>query len=344
MFQEVNVTRILHIDQMNLFIRCFASLPFTNDQGEHVGALFGCLNSYCSLIKKFEPDIVLVAWEGKDSSKRRRDLMPEYKGGRKFHGFNKSVFGDDVEAETKALQNQLTRLKQYITNLPFYQASIDYLEADDLIGYSVEHLFNDEENFQNIIVSYDRDYVQLVGKGTALYRPVKSKDYPKGQFCTEDSVIEEMGCHPRNYLIVKCIVGDTSDAINGISGVGIKTVAKDFECLRALKNGTDIYTTEDIFDICDCKLAEDPKKNKKYGKYLEHRELIERNYKLMQLLDPNISITSVQAIERTFTNFVPKFKNTSFRLMLVKDSIAPRNITSWIDALTNIHPKSISFE
>ena len=325
----------------NLFLRNFATLPLTNDRGEHVGALFGCLQSYAMYLEDFKPDIVLCAWEGKGSAKRRREILKEYKEGRKFTGFNK-IFEGDPEAETAALKDQLKKLREYLTVMPFYQASVDFLEADDLIACCTQHVFNDPEQFENIIVSCDKDYIQLVNEYTALFRPVKTKKNRKGVFETVQTITEDLSCHPNNYILVKSIIGDTSDAIKGIAGVGIKTVVKNFPFLKTLKESDDIYNTNDIFEYANKRIQED--KDVKYQKYIDNKDLILRNYELMQLLAPNVSAVSMKTIEQTFTNFTPRFKNTQFRIMLLRDNISPKRIDKWIDLLTNLKPTQIQIQ
>ena len=81
--------KVLLIDLMNMFVRNFSAMRLTNDDGEHVGGAFGTLNSLQYQIKKHNPDIVSVVWEGKGSSERRRKKLKEYKEGRKFRGLNR---------------------------------------------------------------------------------------------------------------------------------------------------------------------------------------------------------------------------------------------------------------
>jgi len=332
-------TTVLYIDQLNMFIRNFAALNLTNDKGDNVSGIYGCLQSYTSVINKFNPDVVLVAWEGRGSSKRRKAIMESYKQDRTFTGFNRSYEGNPEE-EKKAFWGQIDRVREYIKDLPFYQASIEYLEADDLIAYCVENIFDDEE-FENVIVSTDRDYFQLVSDRTKVFRPVKTKAAPTGQIVDSDFVKFETGCHPGNYILYKCLCGDKSDGIIGISGVGQKTFTKDFPFVVDLKESGDIYNIQDLLDYSSVKLAEGVKR---YKKYISNKALIEKNYKVMQLLTPDMSNAAIQNIERTFTNFTPKFKSTQFRIKLITDSMSPRNITRWVDGFTNIRPRKISFE
>ena len=99
--------KVLFIDLMNMFVRCFSSIRLSNDDGLHVGGVFGTLNSLQSQIKMHSPDIVSVVWEGKGSSERRRRTLKEYKEGRKFRGLNRQFqYSQEDEKESFARQLQ----------------------------------------------------------------------------------------------------------------------------------------------------------------------------------------------------------------------------------------------
>ena len=330
--------KVLYIDQLNLFIRNFATLPTFNDNGEHVGALFGTLNSYVSLLKKHQPDIVLCAWEGKGSSDRRKKITSEYKEGRVFRGFNK-VFEGNLEKEQMAFKDQLKKMREYNTMLPFHQFSVDFLEADDVIAYISQKIFNDPEYFDNIIITSDRDYFQIINENTNVFRPIRTKENKTGKLYGIEDVVEETGCHPENYIILKCITGDASDNVTGIKGVGQKTVLKYFPFLNSPKAPNDIYKINDIIKFSEEQVE---KKILTYQKIVDNKELLLRNYELMQLLNPNISLASIKAIEQTFTNRIPKFKITPFRFLLLRDNISPKNASIWTDVISNVHPKKIT--
>lgn len=331
---------VLLVDMMNLFVRNFSSLPFSNDDGKHVGGIFGCLNSFNMLVNRFHPDVICAVWEGKGSSKRRRELMEEYKAGRKFTGFNKAVFGDDEKAESESFSMQLTRMREYIKILPFYQLSVELLEADDVIAYLCHHFFSDDEWF-NIAVTTDKDYYQIVSENTNLFRPVKTKESKTGVIVDEQAIMDEYGCHPHNFPILKAIAGDKSDGIDGMPRVGMATAVKDFPFLSSLKDDGDIYTIEDILTHAKTMLEADPKRNAKYSKYIEQQDLLYRNFKLMQLLRPNMSSLAQKQIHQTFTNYTPRFDSIKFRMMLMADQISPRNIQRWVDGFSYIVPLPI---
>lgn len=314
--------KVLLIDLMNMFVRNFSAVRLTNDNGEHVGGVYGTLNSLQSQIKKHNPDIVSVVWEGKGSSERRRRTLKEYKEGRKFRGLNRH-FEYSQEDETQSFARQLQLLKECLDLLPVYQPAVQYLEADDQIAYSCRTFFKDEAK---VIVSTDRDFFQLVDSNTTIYRPVKTKENPKGEMIDMDYMVEKEDVFPPNYALLKAIVGDKSDNISGISGVGEKSVKRDFPLLS---------TNEDM-DVDSVLEYAHNQKNKKYQKYIDNEELIRRNYKIVQLLDIDVNIQSIQALEKSYENKDLKFNSYQLRLKLMSEDISPTNIDNWISSFMSV--------
>ena len=314
--------KVLLIDLMNMFVRNFSAVRLTNDNGEHVGGVYGTLNSLQSQIKKHNPDIVSVVWEGKGSSERRRRTLKEYKEGRKFRGLNRH-FEYSQEDESESFARQLQLLKECLDLLPVYQPAVQYLEADDQIAYSCRTFFKDEAK---VIVSTDRDFFQLVDNNTSVYRPVKTKENPKGEMIDMDYMVEKEDVFPPNYALLKAIVGDKSDNINGISGVGERSVKRDFPLLS---------TNEDM-DVDNVLEYASNQKNKKYQKYIDNEDLLRRNYKIVQLLDVDVNIQSIQALEKSYENKDLKFNSYQLRLKLLSEDISPSNIDNWISSFMSV--------
>lgn len=314
--------KVLLIDLMNMFVRNFSAVRLTNDNGEHVGGVYGTLNSLQSQIKKHNPDIVSVVWEGKGSSERRRRTLKEYKEGRKFRGLNRH-FEYSQEDESESFARQLQLLKECLDLLPVYQPAVQYLEADDQIAYSCRTFFKDEAK---VIVSTDRDFFQLVDNNTSVYRPVKTKENPKGEMVDMNYMVEKEDVFPPNYALLKAIVGDKSDNINGISGVGEKSVKRDFPLLS---------TNEDM-DVDNVLEYASNQKNKKYQKYIDNESLLRRNYKIVQLLDVDVNIQSIQALEKSYENKDLKFNSYQLRLKLLSEDISPSNIDNWISSFMSV--------
>ena len=314
--------KVLLIDLMNMFVRNFSAVRLTNDNGEHVGGAFGTLNSLQSQIKKHNPDIVSVVWEGKGSSERRRRTLKEYKEGRKFRGLNRH-FEYSQEDETVSFARQLQLLKECLDLLPVYQPAVQYLEADDQIAYSCRNFFKNEAK---VIVSTDRDFFQLVDSNTTIYRPVKSKENPKGEMIDLNYMMEKEFVFPPNYALLKAIVGDKSDNITGISGVGEKSVKRDFPLLSVKED----MGVDDILEYANSQ------KNSKYQKYIDNEELLRLNYKIVQLLDIEVNMQSIVALEKSYENKDLKFNPYQLRLKLMSEDISPNNIDNWVSSYMSV--------
>ena len=314
--------KVLLIDLMNMFVRNFSAMRLTNDDGEHVGGAFGTLNSLQYQIKKHNPDIVSVVWEGKGSSERRRKKLKEYKEGRKFRGLNR-YFEYSQEDESVSFARQLQLVKECLDVLPVYQPAVQYLEADDQIAYSCRNFFKDDAK---IIISTDRDFFQLVDERTAIFRPVKTKENPKGELIDLDWMMQKEDVFPPNYALLKAIVGDKSDNIRGVSGVGEPTAKTDFPLLNKMEES-------DVDDVLEYAGKQE---DKRYGKYIDNAELMKRNYEIVQLLDIDVNMQSIQALEKSYENKELKFNSYQLRLKLLGENISPSNIDNWVSTFMSV--------
>ena len=320
--------KVLLIDLLNMFVRCFSSLRLTNDDGEHVGGVYGTINSLQSQIKKHKPDIVSVVWEGKGSAERRRKMLKEYKEGRKFRGLNRH-FEYSQEDESESFAKQLQFLKECLDVLPVYQPAVQFLEADDQIAYSCRNFFKNEDK---IIVSTDKDFFQLVDNNTTIFRPVKTHDNPDGEFVDLQWMVERENIFPPNYALLKAIVGDKSDNIPGVKGVGEKTAKREITFL----------TDEIDYDVDGLMEFVKTNKNKKYQKYIDNEELIRNNYRLVQLLDIDVNIQSIQALEKSYERKEIKFNSYQLRLKLLSENISPNNIDNWVSTFMSVQSEPIT--
>ena len=84
-------------------------------------------------------------------------------------------------------------------------------------------------------------------------------------------------------------------------------------------------------------------KNQKYKKYIENSGLIERNYKLVQLLNVDVSLQSIQALEKCYENKEMKFNSYKLRINLLNENISPNNIDNWVSVFNSVHPEPITF-
>mgnify|MGYP003346865087 CR=1 FL=1 len=236
--------RILLIDGLNLFLRNFAVLNYINPQGIHIGGLGGFLRSLGSLVKQLQPTAVYIIFDGVGSSINRKNLLPEYKSNRNINRINANVF-DKIDDENESKADQIGRLIQYLQCLPIKILSLDKVEADDIIAFlSVETTKN--EKTKTYIVSSDKDFLQLVDNNITVYAAMEKKFY------TPTSVKEKYGLQPYNFLTYKALMGDGSDKIPGVKGLGDKKLVKLFPELFEDKR----CTVEDIFEISKTKYEE----------------------------------------------------------------------------------------
>lgn len=267
--------RRLLLDSNNFFLRSWFCVPTLSKNGEHIGGITGYFNSFQKLLKLTNPDSIIITWDGGGGSQRRRSICDSYKNRRRSLHLNRVVSGVAKEAEIENQVWQMSQLYEMFSYLPVSQFMIENVEADDVIAFLVR---GSED--QNIIVSSDKDFFQLLNKNTIMYRPVENEIYTS-QMCHQ-----KFGVYPRNFVIARSITGsgDKSDGISGVEGIGWK---KLFKFLPFLSEDRDVLLDE-IFDYCIANNLHE---------ILSYRSQVETNYKLMNLSTPLISFTSSQLIE-----------------------------------------------
>ena len=318
---------VLFIDLLNLYCRSFASVPLTNDNGEHVGGVYGSLNALQSYVKRFEPSECIIAWEGSQSGERRRKKLKEYKEGRKMVGMRRGFTTSDVD-EKEAFARQLELLKNSLDHLPMKQVAVKYLAADDAIAYMAKKVIDKK----SIIITTDRDYLQLVDENISVFRPVKTKENPTGEMINLEWMHKKENIHPYNYALLKAIVGDKSDNITGVKGIGEKTARKDIHLL---------WSAHEEFDIDDLFKWLLTRKEKKYQKYLDNEDLIRLNYKIVQLLELEISLASIDSLRNSYISETPKFNSYQFRINLLSEDISPTNLDNWMASFSILQDKPV---
>ena len=282
------LSSILIIDGLNTFLRSFTMINHMNPDGHHIGGLTGFLKSVGYAIRMSDPTKVVIVFDGVGGSSARRNLFPAYKANRNTSRMtNYSIFSSKDE-EQESINNQISRLIQYLQCLPVTVISIDGLEADDIIGYLANKFQAHEETARVTIMSADKDFLQLVSPKVHCYSPTKKKIY------TPKDVLEEFGVSSNNFLNYKILMGDTSDNIPGISGLGPKKLIKLFpELVSDIK----IELDEIISSSAD-KVDE----NKLYLAVVERRHQLLINHQLMSLDGSFLSPENKQLVKDAFNN------------------------------------------
>ena len=297
--------RILIIDGLNTFIRSFAVNPSVNEDGIHVGGMTGFLHSIGYAIRNIKPTRVIICFDGKGGSQRRRKLFPDYKATRRVkHRMTRINEFNSVDDERVAMAQQLQRLSQYLEQLPITVMSIENIEADDAMAYISQQVY---PTSQCILMSTDRDFLQLVDSRVQVWSPTKKKFYDS------ESVQQEFSINSKNFILLKCITGDGSDNIPGIRGAGIKSLQKR---LPLLFENRKIELSEVIDYVKNNSDAT------KLGQALKDSEdLLNTNYRLMQLEDVEISGHAKESIMNIVHADISRLNKRKFEQMVLEDNI-----------------------
>ena len=208
--------KVLIIDGLNTFIRCFSAIPTLNDDGAHVGGIVGFLRSIGYAIRTIRPTRTVIVFDGKGGSNRRRKLFPEYKANRTMsERLNRSYDFNTKEDEHQSMIMQLTRVIDYLDYLPITTITIENIEADDTMAYVTKQIL---KTSQIVLMSTDKDFLQLVNSRVSVWSPTKKKMYDPPK------VLEDYGMPSHNFAVYRAIDGDKSDNIDGVRGWGLKTI------------------------------------------------------------------------------------------------------------------------
>ena len=309
-------TRTLLIDGLNLFFRNFAMMNMVNPDGIHIGGLGGFFRSLGAMIRQTQPDKVYVIFDGASSTVNRKNLVPEYKSGRNEQRVTNWEVFDSLADEHDSKVDQIVRVIQYLKTLPVKTLILDKVEADDIIAYLCNKLPN-QPNDKLFIVSSDKDFLQLVNQNVIVYRPMEKKYY------TEDVMREKYKMPAKNFILYKTLLGDSSDKIKGIKGLGEKGIFKKFP---ELTEG--VLTFDDVFNICEQKF----KDHVVYARVIQGVDELEKNYKIMDLTNPMIGENDKKYLDEVVKtkdlNYIPD----QFIAMYNEDKLGGmiRNLDYWL--------------
>ena len=202
--------KIILIDGNNLMFRSYYATAYSgnlmkNSKGFYTNALYGFVNMMNKIIESEKPTHMAVAFDiGKNF---RKDLYKEYKDGR-----NKTP---------DELKMQMPVAKKILDAMGIKHYEVENYEADDIIGTLSKRAYIDPD-FEALIVSSDKDLLQLINEEIEV-KCLKSKDYIRYNV---NSFKEEYGFDPIRIIDLKALMGDASDNIPGVKGIGEKTAIK----------------------------------------------------------------------------------------------------------------------
>ena len=299
----MNPRRVMILDGLNMFFRAYIVNPSLSSNGQPIGGIVGFLKILQKLCRQVKPDHIIVTWDGAGGSARRKSANKNYKEGRKPIRLNRDIrnLSENEELQNKMWQH--LRLFEYINLMPISQIMIDNIEADDVIAAVVNLPYLKDD--QKVIISSDKDFIQLCDDKTVLFRPIQD------EVLNENRVVEKYGIHPTNFALARAICGDKSDNLPGVAGIGLKTISKRFSFLSEAKN----YCLDDVLKEC----KETESKLKVYQNIIDNEQLIRGNYQLMQLYAPNISYVAKEKIKNSVEELDYSLNKTSIRAMMIED-------------------------
>jgi 5'-3' exonuclease len=297
-------------------------MNIVNHDGVHIGGLGGFIRSIGSLINQIQPTAVYVVFDGVGSSTNRKNLLPEYKSGRHTSRITNWEVFEDLDDEHNSKIDQIVRLVHYLKCLPIRTVSIDKSEADDIIAFYSTHLV-EKYNSKVVIVSSDKDFLQLVNNDVTVWRPMEKTYY------TKQLIEEKHGCLAENFILYKVLMGDNSDKIPGIKGLGEKGLFKKFPELKERP-----LTLDDIYNISVEKLKE----HVVYARVVNDIKRLETNYKIMDLSKPLIDDNDEVVLKAIAASSTPTLNPEAFLRLYNEDGIGKmiRNIEFWIKDIFKI--------
>ena len=212
--------KVVMIDGNNLMFRSYYATAYTgnmmkNSKGFPTNALYGFTNMINKIISEEKPKYVIVAFDkGKTF---RHDNYHEYKAGR--------------IAMPEDLKVQFPVAKEMLDEMGIKWFEIDGYEADDIIG-TFSEMVKKDDNYYGLIVSSDKDLLQLINDNI-IVKLLKTKDYI---MMDRNTFIETYGVEPNKMIDIKGLMGDSSDNIPGVPGIGEKTALKLLQEFGSVEN------------------------------------------------------------------------------------------------------------
>ena len=212
--------KIVLIDGHSILNRAFYGLPdMTTSQGEHTNAVLGFLNIMFKILDEEKPDYLAVAFDTHHPT-FRHEMYTEYKGTRKG-------MPEELREQVPVMKEVLTAMNITVIEKPGY-------EADDILGTLARTA--EKEGNQVALVSGDRDLLQLASKKIKIRIPKTKRTGTEIEDYLEEDVLERYHVTPEQFIDLKGLMGDASDNIPGVPGIGEKTAGKLIETYHSIEN------------------------------------------------------------------------------------------------------------
>ncbi|WP_308653173.1 5'-3' exonuclease H3TH domain-containing protein, partial [uncultured Anaerococcus sp.] len=285
---------VMLIDGSSLIFRAFFALPnLSNNDGVMTNGVYGFLTMYRNAFDKYKPDYVLVAFD-RSSKTFRNDEYKDYKANR--------------DKTPNELSYQFGILKDVLDSMGVKYTDLDGFEADDIVGTYAE--MAKEAGDRAVLITGDRDYLQLVDDDILVY--LTKKGVSDTVEYTVEKIEEEYGITPKQLIDVKGLMGDKSDNIPGVDGIGEKR-ALDF--IRKYGSIENLY--DNLDDISGKKTKENLENgeavaymSKKIGTIVTHAP-VEFEYDDLALGEPDIPGLREKFSKLNFNKFLEELDGSS---------------------------------
>jgi DNA polymerase-1 len=317
------VSKTLLVDGDNLFKIGFHGVKELYNDGSHIGGVYHFINTIRRFLDEGQLDKVVVFWDGKYNSSIRKQLYPQYKANRR-QDMNEDKYASYLE--------QKSRVKDYLEEVFVRQVEMEDNEADDLIAYYCKIATNE----QITIFSADKDLTQLINERVTIFSPIVKQYYKFGDKIT----INKVEIPHYNVLLCKIFTGDKSDNIDGIEGLGEKTLIKYFPQMQEKP-----CTIEELLDNARNIPQKKPIKtllNILTGKTkstILGEEFYNTNKKIVDLSNPLITDDGKTLVEQIYTDTIDPtdrgYKN--LMRMMMEDGLfkyLPKDDEAWVNFLT----------
>lgn len=298
--------KIIIIDGYALIFRAYYAFikttSFTTTNGEPTGAVFGFIKMVLSALNTQKPDYVVVAWDSGGKT-FRNDLYKEYKANRK-----------ETPDELKI---QIPLIKEAVDKLDISSITMENYEADDVIGTLCKKLRNNND-LDVIVLSGDKDLLQLVGDNVKVM--ASKKGVSEFKIYDSEAVKEKWGVVPEKIIDLFALIGDSSDNIPGVKGIGKKGAEK-------LLN--EFSSIDEIFDNIE-KVRNT--RNKNILKKDDAKKSAELSKELVTIntdLDINIDLEKFETYDFTTKEAIEFFNR--FELNSIKKSELPKKTNHGVE-------------
>lgn len=286
--------KVMLIDGSSLIFRAFFALPnLTNADGVMTNGVYGFLTMYFRAVDEYKPDYILVAFDKKTKTFRHKEFE-DYKANR--------------DKAPNELNYQFGILKDILDSLNVKYLDIDGYEADDIVG-TFSKIAKDE-GLETVIITGDKDYFQLVNDDVIVY--LTRKGISQMEEITEEKIKEDYGLSPKQLIDVKGLMGDKSDNIPGVDGIGEKTAIKFIKQYGSME---DLY--ENLDEIKGKKTKENLENSRQIAFLSKKIGTIVTNAPVgmeisdLKVKDPELESLREKFSKYNFNKFMEKFEDTN---------------------------------